>query len=142
MTTFNQASRDEIIQKWIDAQTDLAAAKELEMQLRKQVTELCFPDPLAARTQNLELGKGYVLKLESTVTHKLDKANVDSVLSKIEKQFEEGKFIAARLVKFDPILSVSEYNKLDAKVKKIFDAVVTITPAAPKLTFIEPKVKD
>lgn len=142
MTNFNQLSRDEVIQKWIESQTDLAAAKELEMNLRKQVTELCFPDPLAARTQNLELGKGYILKLESTVTYKLDKPNVDAVLSKIEKQFEEGKFIAGRLVKFDPILSVSEYNKLDPKVKKVFDAVVTTQPAAPKLTFIEPKVKD
>lgn len=142
MTTFTTLTRDELIQKWIDAQTQLAASKELEMQLRKQVTETCFPNPEAARTQNLELGKGYTLKLESSVTYKLDKPKVDEVLSEIEKKFEEGKFIAGRLVKFDPILSVSEYHKLDAKVKKLFDKIVTVTPAAPKLTFVEPKNKE
>lgn len=142
MTKFNEMSRDNLIQAWIEAQTDAAAAKEREMQLRKAVAEKCFPDQQAARTQNLELGNGYLLKLESTVTHKLDKLKVDDVLTKIEKTFENGKFVVERLVKFDPVLSVGEYNKLDPKIKRLFDTVVTTTPAAPKLTFIEPKAKD
>ena len=145
--SFNEtANRDAKILAWEAAVKALAAAKDAEAALRKEVLAEAFafdPEALREGTENLELGNGYKLKAVFKISRNLKNENeaVDKVLSKIEKTGPEGAFIAERLVKWKPELSVSEYNKLPEKFKKLFDEVVTSKEAMPSLELVAPKSK-
>ena len=145
--SFNEtANRDAKILAWEQAVKALAAAKDAEAALRKEVLAEAFafdPEALREGTENFELGNGYKLKAVFKISRNLNNENeaVDKVLSKIEKTGPEGAFIAERLVKWKPELSVSEYNKLPEKFKKLFDEVVTSKEAMPALELVAPKSK-
>ena len=145
--SFNEtANRDAKILAWEAAVKALAAAKDAEAALRKEVLAEAFafdPEALREGTENFELGNGYKLKAVFKISRNLNNENeaVDKVLSKIEKTGPEGAFIAERLVKRKPELSVSEYKKLPEKFKKLFDEVVTSKEAMPSLELVAPKSK-
>ena len=145
--SFNEtANRDAKILAWEAAVKALAAAKDAEAALRKEVLAEAFafdPEALREGTENFELGNGYKLKAVFKISRNLNNENeaVDKVLSKIEKTGPEGAFIAERLVKWKPELSVSEYKKLPEKFKKLFDEVVTSKEAMPSLELVVPKSK-
>ena len=145
--SFNEtANRDAKILAWEAAVKALAAAKDAEAALRKEVLAEAFafdPEALREGTENFELGNGYKLKAVFKISRNLNNENdaVDKVLSKIEKAGAEGQFIAERLVKWKPELSVSEYKKLPEKFKKLFDEVVTSKEAMPSLELVAPKSK-
>ena len=145
--SFNQtANRDAKILAWEESVKALAAAKEAEAALRREALAETFqfdPEALREGTENLELGNGYKLKAVFKISRNLNNENdaVDKVLSKIEKAGAEGQFIAERLVKWKPELSVSEYKKLPEKFKKMIDEVVTSKEATPSLELVAPKSK-
>ena len=145
--SFNEtANRDAKILAWEQAVKTLAAAKDSEAALRKEVLAEAFsfnPEALREGTENFELGNGYKLKAVFKISRNLNNENdaVDKVLSKIEKAGAEGQFIAERLVKWKPELSVSEYKKLPEKFKKMIDEVVTSKEAMPSLELVAPKSK-
>ena len=145
--SFNQtANRDAKILAWEESVKALAAAKEAEAALRREALAEAFqfdPEALREGTENFELGNGYKLKAVFKISRNLNNENdaVDKVLSKIEKAGAEGQFIAERLVKWKPELSVSEYKKLPEKFKKLFDEVVTSKEAMPSLELVAPKSK-
>ena len=145
--SFNEtANRDAKILAWEAAVKALAAAKDAEAALRKEVLAEAFafdPEALREGTENFELGNGYKLKAVFKISRNLNNENeaVDKVLSKIEKTGPEGVFIAERLVKWKPELSVTEYKKLPEKLKKLFDEVVTSREAMPSLELVAPKSK-
>ena len=145
--SFNEtANRDAKILAWEAAVKALAAAKDAEAALRREVLAEAFqfdPEALREGTENFELGNGYKLKAVFKISRNLNNENeaVDKVLSKIEKTGPEGAFIAERLVKWKPELSVSEYKKLPEKFKKLFDEVVTSKEAMPSLELVAPKSK-
>ena len=145
--SFNEtANRDAKILAWEAAVKALAAAKDAEAALRKEVLAEAFafdPEALREGTENFELGNGYKLKAVFKISRNLNNENeaVDKVLSKIEKTGPEGAIIAERLVKWKPELSVSEYKKLPEKFKKLFDEVVTSKEAMPSLELVAPKSK-
>ena len=145
--SFNEtANRDAKILAWEQAVKALAAAKDAEAALRKEVLAEAFafdPEALREGTENFELGNGYKLKAFFKISRNLNNENeaVDKVLSKIEKTGPEGAFVAERLVKWKPELSVSEYKKLPEKFKKMIDEVVTSKEATPTLELVAPKSK-
>ena len=145
--SFNEtANRDAKILAWEAAVKALAAAKDAEAALRKEVLAEAFafdPEALREGTENFELGNGYKLKAVFKISRNLNNENeaVDKVLSKIEKTGPEGAFIAERLVKWKPELSFTEYKKLPEKFKKLFDEVVTSKEAMPSLELVAPKSK-
>lgn len=145
--SFNEtANRDAKILAWEAAVKALAAAKDAEAALRKEVLAEAFafdPEALREGTENFELGNGYKLKAVFKISRNLNNENeaVDKVLSKIEKTGPEGVFIAERLVKWKPELSITEYKKLPEKFKKLFDEVVTSKEAMPSLELVAPKSK-
>ena len=145
--SFNEtANRDAKILAWEAAVKALAAAKDAEAALRKEVLAEAFafdPEALREGTENFELGNGYKLKAVFKISRNLNNENeaVDKLLSKIEKTGPEGAFIAERLVKWKLELSVSEYKKLPEKFKKMFDEVVTSKEAMPSLELVVPKSK-
>lgn len=145
--SFNEtANRDAKILAWEAAVKLLAAAKDAEAALRKEVLAEAFafdPEALREGSENFELGNGYKLKAVFKISRNLNNENeaVDKVLAKIEKTGPEGVFIAERLVKWKPELSVTEYKKLPEKFKKLFDEVVTSKEAMPALELVAPKSK-
>ena len=146
MSLNETTSRDAKILAWEQAVKALAAAKDAEAALRKEVLAEVFsfdPEALREGTENFELGNGYKLKAVFKISRNLNNENeaVDKVLSKIEKTGPEGAFIAERLVKWKPELSLTEYKKLPEKFKKLFDEVVTSKEAIPALELVAPKSK-
>lgn len=143
---YNQiANRDSKIMLWQEAVKRLAFAKEAEAILRKEVLKEAFSFDSDDRegTENVELGNGYKLKAVFKLNRRLNNKDdaVDKVLSKIEKTGAEGQFIADRLVKWKPELSLTEYKNCPDKFKKLIDEVLTASPATPSLELVEPKVK-
>jgi len=145
--SFNEtAQRDAKIMQWQEAVKNLAAAKEAEAALRNEVLSGAFdfdPEALREGTENVELGNGYKLKAVFKISRNLQGGNeaVEKALQKIEKTGAEGEFIAERLVKWKPELSVSEYKKLPDKFRKLIDEVLTSKEAMPSLELVVPKSK-
>jgi hypothetical protein len=139
--------RDRLLMIWQDAQVKLAAAKEIEMEARKIAVDFCFDQNKEKGTENIELGNGYkakaVKKLNfgfiKTEEGKVNKFAIEKALQKIEKDGEAGELIAERLVKWTPDLSMTEYNLLTEKHKKIIDEVIVVTPGSPTLEIVPPK---
>jgi len=137
-----QSERDTLISKWLEAQAASKAAVETERLLRVQVMQSFFPEKQPDEgTVNEELGNGYKLKFVFKQNITLNKDKVEDALSEIERLGEDGKFIAGRLIKFKPELSLTEYKQLEPKMKKIIDKVITSKPGSPTIEFIEPKAK-
>lgn len=133
-------NRDQLILEWDKAKKELNRLKELEMNLRNQIIATDFANHKAEGTENVDLGGGYKLKAVFKTTYSFtDKELVDAALTKIEKLGAEGEYIAERLVKFKPELSVSEYKKLDTAYKAIIDEILVTKPATPSLELVIPK---
>ena len=147
--------RDAAIVAWRKAKSVLEAAKESEMDLRKQVTQMLFPNPVKG-TQRFPLGEGYAVKLVHKINYKLGDATltdkktgakvkiadqVENVMAAIEKCGNEGAFLVDRLIKTQYDLSVSEYNLLDegSQVKKLIDSILITSDASPTLELEAPK---
>lgn len=154
--------RNAEIEHWLNAKPILESAKQNEMDLRTKVTATLFPAPKKG-TQRYDIGGGYKVKLVHGWTYTLgDKDMVDpanDMKIPIRKQIEDleraiidthgeaGLQLVKRLISWKPDLSGAEYEKLDpenpleVEVKTMIDAVLTIKPASPQLTFEEPKEK-
>lgn len=131
--------RDALIVDWQEKQKALAKAKAEESEARTAVVALFNAPADASGVQNIELGGGYKLKATFKLRYKLKDS--EKMLEKLEKLGEEGKFIADRLVKFKPELSLTEYKNLSDKMRKIADEYITASPAIPSLELVEPKSK-
>lgn len=139
-----------LIREWLAAKTAAASAKELEMDKRKAVVAAFFPEGADEGTNNIDIGGGYGLKYVRKYNYKLGPTvdEVDDLLDSIRALGNEGTFIADRLVKWTPEMSLSEYRALSAaetssdltkKIKGLVDKALTITDASPELETIEPK---
>jgi hypothetical protein len=135
------------IAKWRDAKIAATKAVADEKALRAAMVALCFPDPKIG-TNNLDIGRGYTLKFVRSLNYKLDTkdvdattglSNTDRALDIIRSTGNDGPFIADRLVKWKPELSVTEYKALSDTHKKIIDKVVTTSDASPEVEMVPPK---
>lgn len=136
----SEMGRDEILMTWQNVKSILDAAKTREAELRAAIVDREFAS-LTDGTQNVELGKGYILKAVGKLNYNLDSDKTNEALDELIASGNDGPFVAERLVKFKPSLSVSEYKKLTPERQRFFDEALTITQGAPTLTIVEPKVK-
>lgn len=147
----NISEKDQLLMNWQNAKASADAAIALERDLRAKVVDTFFPDTAKRNVgvNNFDLGRGYQLKATLGLTYKLAtaddaKATGDAV-DAIEALGNEGSFIAERMVKWKPELSVKEYKALDLtnpthkKIKELIDGVLTITPASPQVEVVVPK---
>jgi len=149
------------IETWLEYRTQLAVVKTNEMTARVTVTGMLFPNPKKG-TQRFPLGQGYAIKLVHNLNYKLGdpekvdpetegKIKVSEQIFELQEKMDEigpqARLLSDRLIKWNPELSVSEYQKLDVndpiqrQLKDIVDSVLTVEPVAPQLTFEEPKGK-
>lgn len=135
-------SIDSLLLEWKAAKEKLDDAKAVEASLRTQCVDLLKSGEKQEGTEYHDLGNGWRAKMVHKLNFKFDDTEkVEAALDKIEATGNEGKFIAERLVKFDPRLSLSEYRGLDPQYRGIIDEVVTITPGLPTLELVPPKGK-
>lgn len=141
------------INDWIKLKNTAKTAVEAERDARQELAGLLFPNP-AKGTQRFDLGGGYAIKLVHGTTYTLFEpvkaaernGPALTLYNKICALGNEGPALAARIVKFKPELSSSEYEKLDtnfevqAKIKALIDEALTTKPSSPQMDFEEPKV--
>jgi hypothetical protein len=146
------AVRDAMLGDWEQSKRALEAAKNAEMELRKQVVQFNFSREKLEGTERVDLANGWQLKAVKKLNYNLVAPvegvtvvdAVDLVLTEIEGISPEGKFIAERLVKWTPELSLSEYRKLDdlpngKAFKQAIDKVIETKEGAPTLELVPPK---
>lgn len=133
---------DELILQQQEASANAKHWQERDRELRSLIWGEAFGSKgCEDGTQHTQpLGKGYKLKGKRPVNYKLEKGEaLDLALDELEKCGNEGPFLAERIVKFEPKLSVSEYKKLSGQQRAIIDKVLTTTPGLPEIELVEPK---
>lgn len=148
MDVFNAIrTREAAIIDWQNTKKAFNTLQQLEREKRAALYKGLFPNNVDT-TETLELADGWQFKAKGALNYKLEfstkengDAKLNTALDEIEKTGNEGSFIAERLVKWKPELSVSEYKALsaDSPIKKIIDRVLTITPGSPELELVPPK---
>lgn len=141
------AQRDAKLKAWEDAKTALEDAKADEMRLRKEFVDFTFDPNRHEGTERVELHNGYEAKVVKKCNYvfispdpTVDVADaVDNALNQLEQAGPEGKFVAGRLVKWTPTLSLTEYRNLSPEFKTIVDKVIETRDGAPTLDIIPPK---
>jgi len=148
-----QKMHDETLLAWERTKKDLDIAKEAELMLRKRYVALASNPDKVKGTENVQLPNGYKAKIVKNQRfgfikgpdNQVDIDAVDAVADAISEMGNEGAFLHARLIKFKPELSASEYGKLDlsnpthVKIKDAIDSVLVTTPATPTLAIVAPK---
>lgn len=141
---------DAVLMAWREAKDLLDKCKNSEMIFRRAVFELKFPTPTEG-TQRTPLGNGWNIKAVFGYNYKLanKQDETEKALEAMAKIGPKAEFVADRLVKWSPEMSVSEYREVVAAaaagdadmiaLKALLDSVLTITPAAPSLEIEEPK---
>jgi hypothetical protein len=144
-------NQDQLLMRWQDCKNTLAAAKEAEIELRKYIVSRAFPNPNEGMN-TLELGEGYQLKAAVKFNYNLeDNKKVEDGLNRIEQIGNQGKFIADRLVSWQPTFLLTEYRVLQTEAKEgsqeakqilaIVNDFLIITEVAPALDIKQPKGK-
>ena len=137
MTNFlDEMTTNDLLMNWQKATTDLLLAKEYEMNIRKYIMGRLFPNAKEG-TNNFDLGNGY--KLTAVVKFNYKFESNDKVQEMIMEFERIGSDVSARLVKWKPEPSITEYRKLTGQYKAIADAAIIITDATPSLEIKAPK---
>ena len=143
-------SVDAVLLSWRSSKEELDRCKQSEMALRRAVFELKFPTPTEG-TQRTPLGNGWNIKAVYGYNYKLENKQDETeiALEAMTKIGPKAEFVADRLVKWSPEMSVKEYREVVAAaaagdpdmvaLKALLDSVLTITPAAPSLELEPPK---
>lgn len=154
---FDLARHDQLINAWLAAKAELNSAKEYEMNVRKELTDMLFPIKKKG-TQRAPLNNGWNMKLAQTYTYPLgdkDKLDEDGQKIHVRDQVAEledklvklgplGEAWANRLIRWNPDLSGSDYEKLgkdgvELEIRNLIDELLTIKPGAPQLELEAPK---
>lgn len=135
MAKMTVAKRNELLEEWADTSEKIKELRAKEAELRTKIVENLFDPEKVEGTENLELGAGYKLKCVKKQNYKL--SNKDGQLEKAIDKLEE--IIADRLIIYKAEISVREYKQLDDKSRKIIDKVLTVSPATPSVSIVEPK---
>lgn len=141
------AERNRLLMIWQNERQTLEIAKEREIEARTAAVEFAFDQAVLKGTERIELGGGFIAKAVKKLNYsfvknddgKVNRNAIEKALLKIEKEGAAGELIADRLVKWNPDLSLSEYNLLSEKHKKIIDEVIITTSGTPTLEIIPPK---
>ena len=132
-----------VVARWNEAKLALKEAQEAERELRAMAVSLAFPGiaPDAEGAKRVPLGNDKELKVTFKLNYKLDPDAADDALTAMEKAGEEGKFLAERLVKWKPELSISEYRKLPGNFAAMIEKALTVTPATPTVEIVDKSAK-
>lgn len=145
-----EANRDKVLQEWKDIKEKLDKFKALEMEYRLCIVKGLFPAAKVG-TNNLPLGSDWKLQAVIKENYTLEKipkelappdpwVKVQEALEQfVQLRGDVGAHIADRLVKWEPVLSVSEYKSLPEDLRVVIDKILTVSEASPELKLVPPK---
>lgn len=132
-------TRDELILEQAKAAEQAKFWKERDAELRGMIYGANFQGMEDGKQHTIELGNGYKLKGKRPISYKLDVETTKTALQYLRELGNEGTFVADRVVKWKPELSLTEYNKMSEQQRKILDAALTTTPGLPVIELVKPE---
>lgn len=132
-------TRDELILEQSKAAEQAKFWTERDKELRVMIYGANFGNLEDGKQHTIELGNGYKLKGKRLLNYKLDKDATATALDTLRQSGNEGSFVADRLVKWEPKLSVTEYKALTDEQRDIIDEVLTVTPGLPVVELVKPE---
>ncbi len=121
---------DDIVSRWERAKATLDAAKKLEMGLREEIVQEHFKSNDVG-TFHFDVPDGRDLVCVKKLSYRLDRDGAWAAQDQLRPML--GAEIAARLIKWSPELSLTEYKLLPAEARSILEPAMTIKPATPTL---------
>lgn len=144
-------SEQAVLDAWKAAADALEKAKTLETALRTAVFEIKFPDPKEG-VNRTDLANGWTLKAQYPYSYKVTnkEAQTEKAIDAITAISQQAGFIADRLIKWEPDLSIKEYRLLNPDnpaaqtaeqkaILAILQPILTIRPGSPQLEIEAPK---
>jgi hypothetical protein len=139
MLTIEQSNA---LRVWDEAKRKLDAAKEAEMEARTAAVNLFFPNGHVPKgTNNFDLGDGWEAKFTGVLNFKVDDAAAKVAVQALASQGEKGALVAERLFRWEPKLSVTEYNQLPPEFMPLVLPAITSSPGTPQLEIKQRKRK-
>lgn len=146
---FGSYETNDLLLAWNSEKSTLASVKARESAMRAEIVRRFFPK-IEKGTNRFDLGKGYKLKAVHDLNYSVENGDkLTDVLKRMSETGNEGPFIAARIIKRKPELSVSEYNALlnnaddgngtARAILTILNEILTIKPGSTALEIEEPK---
>lgn len=140
--------RDYLLTQWMAEQRTFETNKTNETELRRRTVEFISNPFLTKGTERIELGNKWIAKVEKKINYTFKKGSDGTLdIAAIHRALDEilalshDKQIPYRLIKWEPRLSVSEYDALPEQARIIIDRVVVTSYALPTLEIIPPKTK-
>lgn len=132
-------TRDELILEQQKASEQAKFWKERDAELRGMIYGGAFAAMEDGKQHTIELGNGYKLKGKRPINYKVDAAKIDDALDALTKIGNSGAFLADRVIKWEPKLSLTEYNQLTEEQRAAIDVAITTTPGLPVVSVEGPK---
>lgn len=131
----NQDQKRGLISEWERADQNQREWRAREIELRARVVSLLFDSSKQSGVEHLELANGWKLSATKKLDYKLN--NKNNELDEALKGFDDA--LAELLVKWEPKLSVSNYQALTPALQSKLSGCLTIKPAMPSLEMVGPK---
>lgn len=126
-----------------ELQEQLAKVKAAEAMLRRRIADHFFPNPTEGSASNkypLNDGTGAILQMDHKINRKVLEPELDVLKAKVRAEGSNlPKLPFNKLVKYTPELVKSEYNKLTAEERQLFDEALDIKPGMPEVKVVIPK---
>lgn len=140
-STLSHSNKLALLQDYEKKQAELVRLRAEEAELRKAVLAAWSEHgegEIFSGTENVDIGGGYDLKIEHTLSYTLDNANGYEGVDKIIEEMDADprmELIVDRLFKRKFEIGVTEYKSLPAEWKAKVDRILTIKPASKSVKF-------
>lgn len=123
---------------WKLAHDEFTRAQTAERELRAAAATAVFgAKQLKAGTTKRTLADGRVLKAVMRKEAKVDQKKAPGALAKLRALGDAGALLADRLVKSTIEASVSEFEKLEPKHRRLFAGIITVGLRGPSLELVD-----
>jgi len=123
--------------EWFALTQQLKPMKKREMELRKKIFNIAFPDPREG-SNTFDLAGGFKLRGSYKLTRTIDEGALQAILP----QLTEAGISSDAIVKHKVSLVLKEYTRLETDQRLLFDQCLVTKPGSPALEVIPPKVKE
>jgi hypothetical protein len=147
MSLFSVAERDDLITRWMDAQSRLTSIKAEEHSLRQQLVTMCSDVNKFEGTETIDIGYGYSLRVKKdlNITASKDNNLVTALLAAVGS-IDAG--LANELVRWQAEIAKKAYRQVIAlaeakpEIATALHAAITAKPGMPQLEMVPPKTDE
>lgn len=126
------------IERWEQIKTEIERLKALEIKQRLElITGLPFATDKEEGAQTLKLNAGWKLVMDRGMAYTADKAQA-VVVAGLNELGAVNPVLTADLIRWEAVVSVSNYKKLTDAEKVIAASFITMKPGTPSLVLKPP----